>query len=427
MENNTQNKGNSLVLDAWIKLKANRSAMIGLFVILIAVLISILGANIRPDSSADANYQIQQIARLNPGSSVKHLKVRRNEEVEEVSFFGKLFFGGQTDSHKYIPINSFEFKNEFIVIEEYNNSVIDLPIYKSIPIADVMYPLSIMEENNYSILEGGDLSVLLFNNKLMTESMSKIIHDIEQNNIVDKTYFLGTDKQGRDMLSRLMAGTIVSLSVGLIAVLISLLIGLLLGAIAGYFRGWIDDVIMWFINLVWSIPGLLLVISLTLIMGKGFSTIFFAVGLTMWVELARMVRGQILSIREKEYIVASHALGYSNFRIIWRHIFPNILGPVIVICASNFAAAILIEAGLSFLGIGVQIPMPSWGFMIEQHKGLIMDADKAYLALLPGLAIIILVFAFMTLGNGLRDALDNKEDSLANNKTLKGAPIDQPI
>ena len=144
----------------------------------------------------------------------------------------------------------------------------------------------------------------------------------------------------------------------------------------------------------------------------------------MWVELARIVRGQILSIREKEFIIASRALGYSNFRIIWRHIFPNILGPVIVICASNFAAAILIEAGLSFLGIGVQIPMPSWGFMIEQHKGLIMDADKAYLALLPGLAIIILVFAFMTLGNGLRDALDNRDDSLVGQDKLKGAPIE---
>jgi peptide/nickel transport system permease protein len=413
LENNTQNIANSLFLDAWIKLKANRSAMLGLFVILIAVLISVLGANIRPDSSLDANHQIQQIARLNPGSSVKHLKVRRNEEVEEVSFFGKLFFGGQTDPHKYIPINSFEFKNEFIIIEEYNDeSDIDLPIYKSIPIADVIYPLSITEENNYTILENDNVSVLLFNNKWITESISEIKLEIAKNNIVKKTYFLGTDKQGRDMLSRLMAGTIVSLSVGLIAVLISLLIGLLFGAIAGYFRGWVDDVIMWFINLVWSIPGLLLVISLTLIIGKGFTTIFFAVGLTMWVELARMVRGQILSIREKEYIVASHALGYSNFRIIWRHILPNILGPVIVICASNFAAAILIEAGLSFLGIGVQIPMPSWGFMIEQHKGLIMDADKAYLALLPGLAIIILVFAFMTLGNGLRDALDNREDAL---------------
>ena len=424
MKNNIHNRDNSLVLDAWLKLKANRSAMAGLFVILIAVIISILGANIRPDSSVDANHQIQQIARLNPGSSVKHLKVRRNEELEEVSFFGKLFFGGQSDNYTYIPINGFRFESEFIIIEEYQiASDNELPTYKSISIIDAMYPLSISEDDNYTILDDCNVSVLLFNNELIKASIAAIKTEIEQNNIVDKTYLLGTDKQGRDMLSRLMAGTIVSLSVGLIAVLISLIIGLFFGALAGYFRGWVDDVIMWFINLVWSIPGLLLVISLTLIIGKGFTTIFFAVGLTMWVELARIVRGQILSIREKEYIIASRALGYSNFRIIWKHIFPNILGTVVVICASNFAAAILIEAGLSFLGIGVQIPMPSWGFMIEQHKGLIMDADKAYLALLPGMAIIILVFAFMTLGNGLRDALDNREDSLSNQSKLKGAPI----
>ena len=414
-----------MVFDAWIKLKANRSAMAGLFVIIIAVLISILGANIRPDSSLDANHQIQQIARLNPGSCVKHLKVRRNEEVESVSFFGKLFFGGQSNPFKYIPIDDFRFENEFIVFEEYKlKSSSELPSYRSIPIADVLYPLSIDSDKNFKILNDGTVSILLFNNETITASISSIQQEIKQFNIIEKRYLLGTDKQGRDMLSRLMAGTIVSLSVGLIAVLISLIIGLFFGSIAGYFKGWIDDLIMWFINLVWSIPGLLLVISLTLIIGKGFTTIFFAVGLTMWVELARIVRGQILSIREKEFIIASRALGYSNFRIIWRHIFPNILGPVIVICASNFAAAILIEAGLSFLGIGVQIPMPSWGFMIEQHKGLIMDADKAYLALLPGLAIIILVFAFMTLGNGLRDALDNRDDSLVGQDKLKGAPIE---
>jgi peptide/nickel transport system permease protein len=425
LKNNNNNKRNSLVFDAWIKLKANRSAMAGLFVILFAVIISILGANIRPDSSVDANHQIQQIARLNPGSCIKHLKVRRNEEVETVSFFGKLFFGGQSNPFKYIPINDFKFENEFIVFEEYKiESSSELPSYRSIPIADVLYPLSIDSEKNFKILNGGTVSILLFNNETITASISSIQQEIQQFNIVEKSYLLGTDKQGRDMLSRLMAGTIVSLSVGLIAVLISLIIGLFFGSIAGYFKGWIDDLIMWFINLVWSIPGLLLVISLTLIIGKGFTTIFFAVGLTMWVELARIVRGQILSIREKEFIIASRALGYSNFRIIWRHIFPNILGPVIVICASNFAAAILIEAGLSFLGIGVQIPMPSWGFMIEQHKGLIMDADKAYLALLPGLAIVILVFAFMTLGNGLRDALDNRDDSLVEQDKLKGASIE---
>lgn len=415
-------------MNTWIKLKSNKAAMVGLVIILIAVLISILGANIRPDATVNANYQIQQISRLNPGTQVKLLKIRRNETVKKVSFFGKLFFGGQIDSYKYIPINNYRFEKEFIVVEEYSNDDFTAnPTYKSYPIIDVAYPLSFKDISDNKVFADGTISLTLVNGDKVKTTISDLANDIVHNNIVVKTYLLGTDKQGRDMLSRLMAGTIVSLSVGVIAVLISLSIGLLFGALAGYYRGWVDDLIMWFINLVWSIPGLLLVISLTLIIGKGFTTIFFAVGLTMWVELARIVRGQILSIREKEFIIASHALGFSNFRIIWKHIFPNIIGPVIVICASNFAAAILIEAGLSFLGIGVQIPMPSWGFMIEQHKGLIMNADKAYLALLPGLAIIVLVFAFMTLGNGLRDAFDNKENSLDKSDNLKGAPLDQHI
>ena len=222
-----------MVFDAWIKLKANRSAMAGLFVIIIAVLISILGANIRPDSSVDANHQIQQIARLNPGSCVKHLKVRRNEEVESVSFFGKLFFGGQSNPFKYIPIDDFRFENEFIVFEEYKlKSSSELPSYRSIPIADVLYPLSIDSDKNFKILNDGTVSILLFNNETITASISSIQQEIKQFNIIEKRYLLGTDKQGRDMLSRLMAGTIVSLSVGLIAVLISLIIGLFFGSIA---------------------------------------------------------------------------------------------------------------------------------------------------------------------------------------------------
>jgi peptide/nickel transport system permease protein len=142
-------------------------------------------------------------------------------------------------------------------------------------------------------------------------------------------------------------------------------------------------------------------------LGKGIFPIFVAVGLTMWVETARVVRGQILSVREKEFIEAGRALGYRNSRIIWKHVLPNVMGPVIVISANNFASAILIEAGLSFLGIGVQRPTPSWGMMISEYKGYILTGD-AYLAVLPGIAIMIVVLAFVLLGNGLRDAIDTK-------------------
>jgi peptide/nickel transport system permease protein len=162
------------------------------------------------------------------------------------------------------------------------------------------------------------------------------------------------------------------------------------------------------INVVWSIPTLLLVIAITLALGKGFWQVFIAVGLTMWVEVARVVRGQVLSLREKEFVEAGRALGFTNFRIIFRHVLPNVIGPVIVISAGNFASAILVEAGLSFLGIGAQPPMASWGTMIRDHYGYIITG-KAYLAVLPGLATMFMVLAFMLVGNGLRDALDTKD------------------
>jgi peptide/nickel transport system permease protein len=162
---------------------------------------------------------------------------------------------------------------------------------------------------------------------------------------------------------------------------------------------------MWLINVIWSIPTLLLVFAITLLLGKGFWQVFVAVGLTMWVNVARLVRGQVLGTKELQYIEAAKALGYSHFRIIAKHILPNIMGPILVIAASNFASAIVIEAGLSFLGIGVQAPQPSWGLMIKENYNFIITQNPM-LALAPGFAIMILVLAFNLLGNGLRDALN---------------------
>jgi peptide/nickel transport system permease protein len=223
----------------------------------------------------------------------------------------------------------------------------------------------------------------------------------------EKTFVLGTDRLGRDILSRLMAGTYISLLVGFIAVLMSLLIGLTMGIIAGYYRGWVDQVLSWIINVFWSIPGLLVVMAFILAFGTGFWKVFIAVGLTMWVEVARVARGQVLSIREKEYIEAARSIGASHFSIMFRHILPNILPPIIVISSANFASAILIESGLSFLGLGTQIPAPSWGNMIRENYSMI-TTSHAYLALAPGLLIMLTVLSLMYIGNGLRHALDVK-------------------
>jgi peptide/nickel transport system permease protein len=164
---------------------------------------------------------------------------------------------------------------------------------------------------------------------------------------------------------------------------------------------------MWLINVVWSIPTLLLVFAITLVLGKGFWQVFIAIGLTTWVNVARLIRGQVMGLKQLEYVEAGKALGFSSARIIIRHILPNVMGPVIVIAASNFATAIVIEAGLSFLGVGVQPPQPSWGLMIKENYNFIITQNPM-LALAPGFAIMILVLAFNMLGNGLRDALQVK-------------------
>jgi len=164
---------------------------------------------------------------------------------------------------------------------------------------------------------------------------------------------------------------------------------------------------MWLVNVTWSIPTLLLVFAITMALGKGFWQIFIAVGLTMWVPVTRLVRGQVLAVKELEYITAARALGFSNSRIILRHILPNIIGPILVLAASTFATAIIVEAGLSFLGIGVQPPQPSWGLMIKENYNFLITHNPM-LALIPGFAIMLLVLAFNLLGNGLRDAVDVK-------------------
>lgn len=346
---------------AWRRLKKNKGAVFGLFVIIVAALIAIFAYFIAPDPSPFANRIILEIGGEKPGFTQQFIKIKKDKDVGATSFIHQLA-NGKEDIYYYVPIVSYEQTADSFIVQQYvDEGISDRKSFRKTLVPD---------------------------------------------DAVKKTTFrLGTDKYGRDILSRIIIGTRVSLSVGLITVIISLSIGLLLGSLAGFFRGRADDIIMWFINVIWSIPTLLLVFAITLALGKGFWQVFIAVGLTMWVNVARLVRGQVLGVRELEYVEATRALGFSNFRTIVRHIWPNIMGPVMVIAASNFASAIVIEAGLSFLGVGVQPPMPSWGLMIKESYNFIITQNPM-LALAPGFAIMLLVLAFNLLGNGLRDALN---------------------
>lgn len=400
-------KSRSLGYHAWSKFKKDKVALAGLFIIAISVIVAVLGALIRPDSTPMANEMSLQLSAKEPGFSVKTLLVRKNKPEDKKRFYELMFFGGKENDYTIVPINNYWFENNNIIVEQYTEDAKSNGIIAKYNIADVVYPI---DYNNYFDQDASDgfLEFYVINGEKKKVAVEDLKMEILAKNIITQTYWLGTDRFGRDMLSRLMSGTLVSLSVGLISVFISIVIGLTLGAIAGYYRGKIDDLIVWLINVVWSIPTLLLVIAITLALGKGFWQVFIAVGLTMWVEVARVVRGQVLSLREKEFIEAGRALGFTNYRIIFKHILPNVMGPVIVISAGNFASAILVEAGLSFLGIGAQPPMASWGTMIRDHYGYIITG-KAYLAVLPGLATMLMVLAFMLVGNGLRDALDSKD------------------
>lgn len=351
---------------AWRRFKKNIAGMISLVFIILCAVMALFAYFIIPDNTPDANTQILEISTQKPGFEVDILLVNKPTQVEKVGFWHKLA-NGQPSPYRQIPVDSVKFGEKTTIAYIFN------PEHEG----------AVQEE--------------VIDNSLLPE-----------NPVVHRKYYLGTDQFGRDFLSRLVLGTRISFSVGFIAVLLSVVIGLFVGGLGGFFRGRVDDVTMWLINVAWSLPTLLIVIAITFALGKGVVQVFIAVGLTMWVEVARVTRGQILSIRETTFVEAGRALGFKNARIIIRHIIPNIINPIIVISAANFATAILLEAGLSFLGIGVQPPMPSWGSMIKENYAYIILND-AYLAILPGIAIMLLVLAFMLMGNALREALNVKK------------------
>lgn len=364
----------------WKKFKRNKLAFGGLIFILVLMLMGILGYLIIPDQTPYANTMRLQLNNKKPGRTFTFL-ITDFYQVKKVGFFNKML-NGQEALYKSIPITGYQIKGDKVLVSKYigDDEKPEVAIYalKSLCATCVL-------PNN--LKNAGEL--------------------FKQQHIYTQTFYFGTDMYGRDLWSRMVLGIRVSLSVGLMAVLISLFIGVGLGAIAGYFGGKTDAAISWFMNVIWSLPSLLLVIAISFALGKGFWQIFIAVGLSTWVDVARLVRGQVMALKEVEFVEAAKALGFSTSRTIIKHILPNMAGPILVMASANFASAILLETGLSFLGFGAQPPMPSWGTMIKEHFGYIV-MDAAYLAVIPGLAIMLTVYAFNLLAIGLRDAFDVK-------------------
>jgi oligopeptide transport system permease protein len=341
------------------KILRHQLGLFGAVIIFIALLISCLGNLITLDKTQNANQINLPISLLKPWSKVVFFEVPSSDQQS----FIDMWWNGKHEPLKSIAIQKYSMKGDTALLTLYQSGA-----------------------------------------KPMIERVA-LTGQNKSYRITNKTFILGTDGFGRDVLSRIIMGTRVSLSVGLVAVLISLIIGTSLGLMAGYFRGRTDSVISWFINVIWSLPTMLLVVAISFALGKGFWQIFIAIGLSSWVEVARVVRGQVFSIREKEYIQAAKVLGFGPFRIMFKHILPNLKSSLIVLSVSIFGSAILLESGLSFLGLGIAPPAPSWGMMIKENFGYIMF-DSAYLAIVPGLAIMLLVMAFNFLGIALRDALD---------------------
>lgn len=359
------------------------------------LMVAVLGSVIRPDSTLHATEQNRSLAMLSPFSTVDFLKIRMNYPEEKTSIAKRVFMGGSPQKHKYIPFENLSFRENYV-------EVVWKGAQSKYFMADV---LQAVDSREFSKIINTVSDTIVFTNiegQPVITDVEKMKSEILEGHITKRMFFLGTDMFGRDLLSRLMAGSAVSLLVGFIGVFAALIIGVVVGLLAGYFGGLIDRMLKALIALFWSIPAMLMVVCISIALGAGIMALILSIGLVLWVEMAQVVRQQVQAIKAKDFVKASKLIGLSDFVILKRHILPNVMSPIAVIAASTFADALMIEAGLSFLGIGVMPPQPSWGNMIRESYGYLISGESIHMALAPSFALIFVILSVILVAGGMR-------------------------
>lgn len=323
--------------------KVQRFLVLG-YLICVSV-VAVLGYLIAPDNTQDANRAIPEYSFLPPMRIVHYLALENSVEKKESNFILHYLFGNNKP-HKYIPL-----ADDYQLVRSLTNS---------------------------------EYCVTALNQQ-------RICYPQTQGKIVRFCYVLGSDLMGRDVLSRLLIGTRVTIGVGLLATLLAFVIGAGIGLVAGWYGRWIDTIAQWLITVIWSIPSVLLAIVISFAIGKGFTALCVAIGLTIWVEPARQTRALTYQLKTSGFVEANRALGLPSFRILVYHILPNLLPPLVVVSCAAFTTAILLEAGLSFLGLGLMPPTPSWGTLMYEGYAYIMFENGRWLAIFPGILIILLI------------------------------------